>query len=231
MKYLKTDNGQLYSSIVTFEKPGSNVRFKLFPVVHVGRREYYELAYKKLNENDYVLYEGFGEATRSEKKQGTYRSSAQKMGLVSQDEAINYRRLPAKWIRADLKGEAAKQAVDDLMFHEKFFLKNLGILNAAAVGLFSVAFANRRALAELLAQFQNAPMTMPLFERLSWMITGQREKVIYRKIGQFAATQWDQPITVAIFYGAGHMAALTKHLTETLGYQESSTEWIEEAIF
>lgn len=227
-EYLKAVQGKLFSSVVEFERAGASVRFVLFPAVHIGRREYYAELMSRMRECRFVLYEGFGAGAFEHRRRAPSDSGE---GLVGQTDAIDYRRLPVGWIRADMKGAEAVEAVGRLAVHERFLLNNVNLMQLAAASVFSLPIATRRTLAELVASAESLPLVLPLFERLTKLITADREAVAYRKLRQFAPTLWPEPICVGVFYGAAHMRAIAAYLTSVLGYARSRSEWIKESVF
>jgi len=219
----------LRTADLTFTSPRRLAIVRLFPVVHIGQRRYYDALLRELKRCDYVLYELAGGASRPAGHQVSYRWAARFLGLAAQVEAINYRHPPANWIHADFDAEQWRRARQQLPWYTNLLLRQMNLITALAALVLAI-FHRRDLIGRLLARMME--METSLGERTAFerVLVDERNAIILRRLAEVEArlAAVGRPAVVGILYGAYHMPALDRALVNDLGYTCTQAEWIKE---
>lgn len=228
------------------------VTVDLVGVVHVADRDYYDKLNRQLDDYDIVLYELVAEpGTRIPK--GGKRDSDNPVAMIQrlmksvlnldlQTEQIDYTR--KHFIHADLSPEQMAEAIKDRgddgitialgIAADLLRQKNLQERNAARnpppampdLDLGDLLLDPdgpaklKRVLAQQMAQLEDP--TAGLGQTLNTILIADRNKAALKAFQKELANGKRK---IAIFYGAGHMPDLEKHLTDDYGLKRAKEEW------
>lgn len=159
---------------------------------------------------------------------------ARALGLTYQMDGIDYAR--PNWRNSDLSMDQVRQAVgDDAQARTLFsMLEGSSFMGRMAGVVLGMIEGNPRMAASLkvmmLSTLSQADAALsqagPEMSRLLRVILDDRNDVIVRDVARIVEHE-PHVSSVAVFYGAGHMAALESRLTAELGYHAGPTRWIE----
>jgi len=241
----------MQTAIVRYVKPGDktarSLHVDLIGAVHIGDPAYYKQLNESFKQYDALLYELVApEGTVVEKGRGT--SNAHPIGAMQnvfkdlleldhQLEEIDYTK--KNFVHADMSPDDFAKAMEDRQdsFLQMYF-RLIGHAMAhqtelAAEGqsqdleVFSALFAPDRArrlkvvLAKQLSEMESLMVSFG-GEDGSVIITDRNKKaleVLKQRIGKGQKT-------IGIFYGAGHLADMDKHLRSEFGLQPVSVSWL-----
>jgi hypothetical protein len=239
----------LETAIVKFVPAASaatKVQVDLVAAVHIADRKYYEELNKRFAGYDVVLYElvappgtKIPKGGRKDKKAGSLLTSVQlgmkdMLKLEFQLDKVDYTR--ENFVHADLSPEQfAKSMSDRKEGISDIFVRLLavGLAKQAQGGgddmqLLMALFDSNRSLAlkrAMADQFQEMEVITAIFEgpKGSTLI-GERNKRCLEVLKQQIAAGKKK---IAIFYGAGHMADMEKHLRADFSLTPKEPQWLQ----
>ena len=222
---------------------------------HVGESNYFAALQRHLDAQGLVLFEGVGAKSKKmrfnpDEEVSIQHTMAASLGLVFQLTAINYDRptfrnsdLTIPQLQQLLAGGAAtgaaagKEGKAGEEFQELLQIMDgssvLGALVQAGLKFIGsnpkLQAMTKLVLIEILgqlkgdlSQFKGVP---PEVQRMLEVIIQERNKVVFDDLkAELRAVR--PPKSIAVFYGAGHMADLEKHLRDELKYQPLDEVWL-----
>jgi hypothetical protein len=224
MQFVEANSFELVSAVHELERRDEPLRFVLFPMIHIGERSYYEDVAARASRCDLLLVEGVPSvwariATRA------YGLFAARLGLVTQRE-LNLRTLGPKIVNTDMTADEFNQAYSRLPILAQAILPLLLPL----YGLYFLFNGSRERIAK-----QIETTDLPLRERileateetdaLERLLLGRRDRMFLNRLQSVFDESRGKSLTVGIIYGAGHMPAIFRYLSQHLGYRVSSSSW------
>jgi hypothetical protein len=224
MQFVEANRFELVSAIHELERRDEPLRFVLFPMIHIGERSYYEDVAARAARCDLLLVEGVPSvwariATRA------YGLFAARLDLVTQRE-LNLKALGPKIVNADMTAEEFNRAYSALPLLAQAMLPLLLPL----YGLYFLFNGSRERIAK-----QLETTDLPLRERildateeteaLERLLVGRRDRAFLSRLQSVFEESRGKPLTIGIIYGAGHMPAIFRYLSERLGYRVRSSSW------
>ncbi len=154
------------------------------------------------------------------------------LGLKYQLESLNYDRphfvnsdVSMEWIRSQLKGNDAMKGIEALAggggWRGAFLRVALGILRVSP----RAAAAVKLMMIEVFGGLKNMPRVDPETDRFMTVIIEGRNDVVTADLERVCGRR-DPPKSIAVFYGAAHMAGLERHLTGVLKYRRDRRRWL-----
>ncbi len=222
----------------------------LISVAHLGTPEYYAAIQKRLDAKTVVLFEGVGleDQMRAGPGSATHEAGIQKqlsnaLGLVFQLDAIDYRRknfinsdLPVAGVEKEVRDrtetvEAPNETYKMLMGAIQGSPETMDMLKPMMAFLTAspeMRETTRLLLIEVLSRAEEmvgfAKSISPEMKDLFDVLLTERNAVVIRDLrAQIAKGKAGE--TVAVFYGAAHMAELAKRLREELHYTLATQQW------
>jgi hypothetical protein len=193
-------------------------------MIHIGEKRYYEDIAERAGRCDLLFVEGVPSvwariATRS------YALLACRLGLVTQRE-LNLKALGAKLVNADMSGEEFARAYSRLPLLAKAILPVL-------LPVYSIYFAFTGTRAQLAKQLETTDLLQreqileatDATEALETLVVSRRDRAFFKRLQAFFEESRGKPLTVGIIYGASHMPAIFRFLSERLSYQVTSSSW------
>jgi hypothetical protein len=213
------------SAMLTFARPGSVVRFVLFPTLHLGSPAFYRAVRRRLQECDAVVVEGVGGRTTSVITLA-YRLGGwvHRGGLVDQGRGLDLAGLDGRIVRPDLTAAQFARGWRKISLRLRWLL----LAAAPVFGVWLVIAGPGRALGRNLAiddlpsrEEEELSDAVPGFNEA---VLGARDRALCQELERLAAGA--DPVTVGVCWGAAHMRAVIATVHTRLGYRIVSASWM-----
>ena len=228
MQFIEKNSLNVRSAVYHLKKDGSEIEFLLFPMVHVGSKEFYDEVSRRLAACDLILAEGVN-SKKVNLLTLSYRivKKIRRMDLVTQQEGMKMSRLRVKVVNPDMEGRAFDEHWSALPFTLKAQL--FFFIPVYVVYLF--LFGTRETLAENIA-LEDLPSSDEIlfqdesFEKLDSLLIDERDRRLIDCIRQLHDSARPDKKTVGIVYGAMHMRMVIGFLLHRLNYRVAKAEWV-----
>jgi hypothetical protein len=226
MQIIEVTGFAVRSAVITMRRKDTPLKFVLFPMIHVASPAFYAQVRTRLKACDVIVVEGIrGKSRQVSTLTLAYRFAPRRRrnGLEEQSDAAL---LPAgvAVINPDV---TAAEAVADLKRVSRWMYLLL-LLSAPVMGLVFAWRGPRVFLNDV--EIDDLPKTSSAEELAEDPIldamTDRRDQMLLDALGKIHADRGDQPITVAVLYGAGHIGAVTAGLRDRYGYRPRAAEWL-----
>ena len=228
MQFIEKNSLNVRSAVYHLRKEGAGLEFVLFPMVHVGTREFYEEVSRRLAACDLILLEGVASRrVRLLTLSYTIVRHIRRMDLVTQREGMNVSAFRDKLLNADMGGRAFDERWSALPFSLKaqlFFL-------LPVYALYLLLFGTRETLAEHIA-LEDLPSPDEIlsqdedFEKLDALLVDERDRELIEAIRGLHDAGARERRTVGVVYGAAHMRNVVAFLLSELRYKVAGAEWV-----
>ncbi len=212
MRFIESRDDIVRSAVTILRRPGTPLQFALFPMVHVAEPAFYEQVAARLRGCGLIVAEGLPHA---ELRQLRRLARVRFDGLVDQVVALDLEALgvPVLW--------PERQPADEPPGPWDPVLESAG---AAVTWLSRIAFP--RNLPDVDDTTRPQEPAWPLGRAWDRFTLHDRDKELLLELGRVFRARQQQPLVVAVVYGAYHMAAVAGFLTGRLGYRPAETEWL-----
>lgn len=227
MQVIEVTGYAVRSAVITMRRQDSPLRFVFFPMMHVASPTFYRQVATRLAACDLIVAEGIrGKSRQISTLTLAYRFAPRRArnGL----ELQNYQRLLPADVPVIKPDVTAAEAVAQLRTLPRWM--HWGLLIGAPI--FGLIFALRgpRAFLDEDLVVEDLPST----HRAEWLadnpmdeaLVGERDRRLIEVLSAIHTERHDEPITVAIVYGAGHIPAATAALHNRHGYRPRNAEWL-----
>jgi hypothetical protein len=208
-------------------RPGSALQFLLYPMIHIGRPEFYQEVSRRLAEVDLIVAEGVGESSTGDWLTSGYRTAVEKgqLGLVVQD--IDYPALGVPVLNPDFSGSQVDARWATIPGWQRGVMRaGVGSLVAAQrlIGPQLLKWQLRQSTMDDLPTLQElfSPAWLDHFDRV---IVHERDDMLLSALTEVHEQRSAEAITVAVVYGAEHMRAVVTRL-RPLGYRVVGGDWL-----
>jgi len=228
MQFVEKNSLSVRSAIYHLKKEDAGLQFVLFPMIHVGSKEFYGEVSRRLVECDLILAEGV-----SSKKVSlltlSYRivKRIRRMGLVTQQEGMDVSGFRHKAVNSDMLGRAFDEQWSSLPLSLRAQL----LLYIPIYAAYLFLFGTRETLAENIA-VEDLPSSDEIlfqgenFEKLDSLLLDERDRNLIEHIERLHLVNGQGEKKVGIVYGAMHMRNITNYLLYKLEYKVAKAEWI-----
>jgi hypothetical protein len=217
MQFIESSVVGVRSSVLTLARRESPMRFRLFPMVHVGERSFYEQVTARLRNCAIIVAEGspMGSAPMQE-RMSRIRFDDRVDQIVALD--LDALAIPVFWEHTPRPPESRKER-----------LTSTAADSAGAVAM------------RLLGRYGD-PLGVPNLDEADdhddrwvdgragrWLrdrVVDRRDDALNRRLTSLHQEHHERPFTVAVVYGAGHMPAVMEHLRAEFGYFVKDAEWL-----
>jgi hypothetical protein len=228
MQFIEKNSFNVRSAIYRMQREDDGLEFILFPMVHVGSKEFYSEVSRRLAECDLILAEGV-DSRKVSLLTRSYRivKKIRRMDLVTQQEGMKVSAFRKKIMNTDIEGSAFDERWSLLPLKLKaqiFFLMPVYVL-------YLLLFGTRETIAENIA-LEDLPSSEEItfqdddFDRLDALVIDERDRRLIRNIERLHETNGKDRKTVGIVYGAMHMRNVTSFLLGKLKYRVAKAEWV-----
>lgn len=215
------------SAVITLQAAGTPMRIVLFPMIHLGTRDFYQSVTARLADCHLIVAEGIaGRPAAVSALTLAYRLPARRRRLALTVQQIDYASLGIPVIRPDITAQ---------QFRKRW--RSVPALQRVAVWClvppFGLAFAllgTRRTLSRHLGT-DDLPTHLEdqvrqAIPKLTELILDHRDAQLADCLASIHQARQAENINVAVVYGAGHMPALTLELLRRYGYRPRKAEWL-----
>jgi hypothetical protein len=215
------------SAVITMRRKGTPLQFVLFPMFHIGSPAFYQQVRLRLAACDVIVLEGIhGKSREVSALTMAYRfvPKRSRNGLVEQDDATL---LPAG-ATVICPDASAQQVAADLRRLPRL-TRMLLLVFAPIMGLVYMMRGPQSYFDEDLVVDD-----LPLTHRAEWLerdnpfatASTRRDRMLLDALAEIHQRRCQEPITVAVVYGAGHVPAIANGLMSRFGYRPREAEWI-----
>lgn len=228
MQFIEKSDLSVRSAIYHLKCADTGLEFILFPMIHIGSKEFYEEVSRRLAACDLILAEGVA-AKKAMMLTFSYRivSKIRRMGLVTQQEGLKTTNLRSKILRADIAGHVFDERWAALPLSLRLQL----LLFVPVYALYLFLFGTRETIAAYIA-LEDLPAREEIllqdesFEKLDALLIDERDRSLLQSIETLYRAKRNDKQVVAIVYGAMHMRNVTGFLLHTLKYRVEKAEWV-----
>jgi hypothetical protein len=228
MQFIEKNSFNVRSAIYCLTKEGDGLEFILFPMIHVGSKEFYGEVSRRLAGCDLILAEGV-DSKKANILTRSYRivKKIRRMDLVTQREGMKVASFREKIVNTDIEGRAFDEGWSSLPLTLKaqiFFLMPVYVI-------YLFLFGTRETIAENIA-LEDLPSSQEIlfqddnFDKLDGLLLDERDRRLIRKIESLHQTNGKDKKIVGIVYGAVHMRNVTSFLLQRLNYRIARAEWV-----
>jgi hypothetical protein len=217
------------SAVLRLRRPGSQLQFVLFPMLHVASPEFYTAVAQRLRRCDLLVVEGVsGRSVLTWAITLTYRvmPANRRSGLVVDN--IAYRSLGVQLINPDVSTAEFAQGWRAMPLRYR-------LLIWCAVPIVAVVqlFGGTRRLLSPEVELNDLPSARDEkysdsefndhFERT---FVGNRDEQLLTALSDLIRTRSSERIDVAVVYGASHVPTIVRELMDRHGYRPRTAEWL-----
>jgi hypothetical protein len=227
MQIIEVTGYAVRSAVITMRRRGTPLEFVIFPMLHVATPTFYSQVRIRLRECDLIVLEGIrGKSVGVSALTLAYRFTPRRRrnGLQEQrDELLLPENVPV--INPDV---TATEAIADLKTLP-WWTYLLLMVGAPVMGLV-FALRGPRAFLDEDLEVEDLPSTLraelmaddPVIHAMS----DRRDQRLLDALGEIHTRRGDEPIRVAVVYGAGHVPAIVTGLRDRYGYRPRAAEWL-----
>jgi hypothetical protein len=228
MQFIEKNAFNVRSAVYQFEKPGIALKFAMFPMIHVGSKQFYSDVRQRLLGCDLILAEGV-RSKRASLITLSYRivRRIKRLDLVTQQEALDLADVSDRIILSDIGGKAF-----DARWKELAMMVRLQLFFFVPIYvLYLLLFGTRALIAENIATDDLASRDEILnydegFGKMDSLLIDERDRILIRRIDSVYEARHNELKVVGILYGALHMRNAALFLYEKLGYRIIKSEWL-----
>lgn len=217
------------SAVVRLRRPGSQLQFVLFPMLHVASPQFYTAVAERLRQCDVLVVEGVsGRSVLGWAITLTYRvmPANKRSGLVVDN--IPYRSLGVELINPDVTTAEFARGWRAMPLRYR-------MLMWCAIPVVAVAqfFGGTRRLLSPEVELNDLPSAKDemysdgeFADHFERTFGGDRDERLLAALTDLVRTRSSARIDVAVVYGAGHMPAIVRGLMDRHGYRPRTAEWL-----
>jgi hypothetical protein len=228
MQFIEKNSFNVRSAVYRLKKDGAGLEFLLFPMIHVGSKEFYDDVSRRLAACDLILMEGVN-SRKAHLLTLSYRivKKIRRMDLVTQRDGMKISALRDKIINSDMEGRAFDERwsalplglMAQLFLLVPFWVVYLFLFGTRAVISERMAIEDLPSPDEILAQDES-------FEKLDTLLLDERDRWLITHLQKlYDSRQQDRKI-VGVVYGARHMRNIVRFLLGRLNYRVAKAEWV-----
>lgn len=214
----------LRSAVIELRRRGGQVRFVLFPMVHIGEPAFYAAVTERLRDCDLVVVEGIQGRSRSASLLTlSYRLVKRgRLKLVVQDLELESLGVPI--LRPDMSGGEFERGWRAIPLRTRLVMWCVLPVFVPVVFL----FGTRARLAEHLQLEDDHGLGGYLegFEDLDELLVDERDRRLIDTLTTIHETSDGRPLKVGVVYGAQHMIAVVHTLSARFGYVPRAASWL-----
>lgn len=228
MQFIERNTLNVRSAIYYLRKNEGDLEFILFPMIHVGTKEYYDEVSRRLASCDVILAEGVN-SKRTSLLTLSYRivKKIRRMDLITQSEGMQMSIFRDKIQNSDMAGH---------VFDERWSALPLGVRAQifAFIPFYIVYlffFGTREMLADniTLEDLPSRDETLlqdANFKKLDDPLIDERDRKLIDNIERLHDAERYDKKTVGVIYGAIHMRNAISFLLRKLNYKVTKAEWV-----
>ena len=228
MQFIEKNSFNLRAAVYSLKKDSTALEFVIFPMIHVGSREYYQEITRRLSTCDLILVEGL-KSKKATILTLSYRfiKKIRRMDLITQYEGIRLNEFRNEIKNTDMEGDAFDERWSSLPLTLR--LQMFIIVPFCVLYLF--LFGTRETLAENLTLDDLPSSEEVLLEDESWsrldsLMVGERDRKLLEHIAIVNDERAQTSQRIGVLYGAFHMRCVMPFLMQTLKYRVVKADWV-----
>lgn len=205
-----------------------DIEVDIFPMIHVGSASYYEEIKRKLDNYDFIIFEGV-KSSRSRFITASYRylTRSKRLGLVTQSKGLPLKQFKEKLIHGDVNTLEFDNNWKKIPFYQRVLI----LVISPLYGLYMMLTASRESISKNL-EFDDLLSRREIlksdenYKELDNAIIHDRD---YKLIGVLQETLKEKEgkeIKLSVIYGARHMRAITQFLIDKYNYKVKESNWL-----
>ena len=214
------------AAVITLSRRETPLRFQLYPMLHIGDRGFYREVTRRLRDCDLIVAEGAPDTVSTRALTLSYRLAHRNKRLQVETQNLDLLALGKRIVIPDISTEDFEAGWQRVPLHTRAMI----MIGAPLYGLWLAAFGTRRWIGkhaalddlktneETLAEIPDDP--------LGDLILNSRDKLLVDELLRIHAEHCDEPMTVAVVYGANHMRAVANSLHAAHRYLPRDAEWV-----
>ena len=228
MQFIEKNSLNVRSAVYHLKKDGAGLEFLLFPMIHVGSKEFYDEVSRRLAACDLILAEGVN-SRKANLLTLSYRivKKIRRMDLVTQQEGLEVSRFREKILNPDMAGRAFDERwaslplvlKAQLLFFIPVYVVYLFLLGTRETLAEDIAVEDLPSSKEILFEDEN-------FEKLDTLLVDERDRNLIDSIGKLHDSDQRDKKIVGVVYGATHMRNVSSFLLARLNYRIVKAEWV-----
>jgi hypothetical protein len=220
------------SAVLRLRRRGSPMEFVIFPMVHFADAQFYQSVQKRLGDCQIVVAEGIqGRSASTRAITRSYRLLRHKKSLGMVVQNLDYGALNAEIIYPDLTGAEMDRGWEKIPLRQRLQTTLL----IPIFMLWMLCFGTRQMLAQQLAmddlptpkQEAAEDAIRKNFGETEKLVVDRRDAMLLDALTRLHNEHHEDPIKVAIVYGAGHVTTVVRALHQRFGYTTRSADWLE----
>ena len=226
MQLIEVSSFAMRSAVVRLRRSGTPLEFVLFPMIHQATPAFYAEIMARLGRCQLIVAEGVGKTAVVQALTLVYRLSgrAGRWGLVPQRLALADLGVPV--LCPDMSADQFRRGWRRLPVVVK--LSMFILVPVYAVGV--LVFGSRRFLADRIGSTEDLPTRDEelaadgRFDKLVELLLDDRDALLVQALEAIHEQRSQEPISVAVVYGAAHMPAVARALAARYGYRPMGAE-------
>jgi hypothetical protein len=227
MQIIEVTGYAVRSAVITMRRTGKPFEFVIFPMLHVASPTFYSQVRLRLRECDLIVVEGIrGRSAAVSSLTLAYRFAPRRRrnGLQEQSDGL----LLPEGVPVVNPDVTAAEALAEL----KTLPRSTYLLLMIAAPVMGLVFALRgpRAFLDEDLVVEDLPSTlraeMLADNDVEHAMMGRRDQRLLDALGEIHTERGEEPLRVAIVYGAGHVPAIVSGLWNRYGYRPREAEWL-----
>ncbi|MFI0235805.1 hypothetical protein [Streptomyces sp. NPDC016845] len=227
MQIIEVTGYAVRSAVLTMRSTGRPLEFVIFPMLHVAAPTFYAQVRTRLRACDLIVMEGIrGKSAGVSALTLAYRFAPRRRrnGLQEQSDAL----LLPESVPVIHPDVTAEEAMADL----RALPRSTYLLLMASAPVLGLVFALRgpRVFLDDDLAVDDLPSTlraeMLADDPVERAMTARRDERLLDALGEIHADHADEPMRVAVVYGARHVPALVSGLMGRYGYRPREAEWL-----
>lgn len=227
MQFIEKNSFNVRSAVYRLKKGEATPEFILFPMIHIGSRDYYDEVYRRLSECDLIFVEGV-KSKKAAHLTLAYRivQRAKRFGLVTQHE-LKLSDFGDRVINTDMDTDAFDISWASIPVRTRWLLFLVIPFYASYLFLFGTKdmIAEKIRVEDLPSRDEIMNYDEEL-EKFDDLIVHQRDQNFIEAINRCYLENRGIKRVVGILYGAEHMRGVSSFLLRKLGYKIARAEWI-----
>lgn len=228
MQFTEKNSFNLRAAVYSLKRDSSGLEFLIFPMIHVGSREYYQEISRRLSTCDLILAEGM-KSRKAVILTLSYRfvKKMRRMDLITQNEGIRLDTLHKEIVNADMDANAFDERWSSL----PIMLRVQLFVFVPIFVLYLFIFGTRKILAENLV-VEDLPSSEEIlsedesFSTLDSLMVDERDRKLIEHIANVDNERSQTSQRVGIVYGAFHMRCVMAFLMQKLNYRVTRADWV-----
>jgi len=228
MQFIEKNSFNVRAAVYSLKQDATALEFIIFPMIHVGSREFYQEISRRLATCDLLLVEGV-KSRKAAILTLSYRvvKKIRRMDLITQSEGIRVAEFRKEILNVDME----ENAFDERWSSLPLTLRAQLFIVVPMFVLYLFLFGTRETLAEHLALDDLPTSEEVLMEgeglnRLDSLVVDERDRKLIEHITSVNSERSQTSQRIGIVYGAFHMRRVMPFLIEELNYRVVKAEWV-----